>query len=358
VALSRSLGGTNQLVDYLTYSALSANWSYGDLPDGQPFYRGNMFFTTPGASNNAASPPITIFINEWMADNSSTLADPADGGFEDWFELVNPGTSVVDVGGYYITDELADPTKFLIPANGHYLVPPGGFLLVWADAEENQNSTNRTDLHANFGLSKSGEAIGLFALDGTQIDAVTFGAQTSDIAEGRYSDGASTIFPMPISTPRAANVLPNTPPILLQPPNQELTLGQTLELTANASDDDLPAQLLTFSLGEDAPPGAVITPVTGNFTWTPGSAPITNSISLIVTDNGTPRLSATQTFQVVVHLPPTISVQVNGGQMQLSWPRGTLQEADDVTGPYVNVTQISPLTVDLSESRKFYRIQL
>jgi hypothetical protein len=44
--------------------------------------------------------------------------------------------------------------------------------------------------------------------------------------------------------------------------------------------------------------------------------------------------------------------------MQLSWPRGTLQEADDVTGPYVDVTQISPLTVDLSESRKFYRIQL
>lgn len=359
VALSRLVSGTNQIVDYLTYSALPSNWSYGDLPDGQPFYRGNMFFVTPAGTNNGASPPITIFINEWLADNTRTLADPADGGFEDWFELFNPGTNAVDLGGYYLTDNLTNKTKFLIPANGHYVVPPGGFLLVWADdEEETQNLTNFMDLHVGFALGKGGEALGLFAAAGTQIDAITFGAQTSDVTEGRYPDGASAIFAMPTPTPRAANVLPNTPPILETITNRELTLGQTLVFNALASDADQPAQTLSFSLGAGAPAGAAITPFTGQFSWKPQSAPLTTPVSIIVTDNGTPSLSATQTFNVTVYLPPTISVQVNGDQMQLSWPRGTLQEADDVTGPYQDVTTTSPVTIDLSESRKFYRIRL
>lgn len=359
VALSRFVSGTNQIVDYLTYTSLPSNWSYGDLPDGQPFYRGNMFFVTPGGTNNGASPPITVFINEWLADNTQTFADPADGGFEDWFELYNPGTNAVDVGGFYLTDNLTNKTKFLIPNNGHYLVPPGGFLLVWADdEEETQNLTNFTDLHAGFALGKGGEALGLFAADGTQIDAITFGAQTSDVSEGRFPDGASAIFAMPTPTPRAANVLPNTLPILEAITNRELTLGQTLVLNALASDADLPAQTLSFSLGAGAPSGAAITPLTGQFSWKPLSAPLTTPVSIIVTDSGTPSLSATQTFLVTVYLPPTISAQVNGDQMQLSWPRGTLQEADDVTGPYQDVTTTSPVTIDLSESRKFYRIRL
>src|SRR5437867_9619757 len=36
------------------------------------------------------------------------------------------------------------------------------------------------------------------------------------------------------------------------------------------------------------------------------AAPTTNSVSVIVYDNGTPSLSATQTFLVTVYLPPTI----------------------------------------------------
>jgi hypothetical protein len=80
--------------------------------------------------------------------------------------LYNPGTNTVDLGGYYLTDDLSDETKFLIPNNGHYLVPPGGYLLVWADNEAVQNSTNRVDLHASFALGKGGEALGLFAADG------------------------------------------------------------------------------------------------------------------------------------------------------------------------------------------------
>jgi len=359
VALSRQIGGTNQLVDYLTYGDLPANWSYGDVPDGQPFYRANMFFVTPNATNNGTPPPITVFINEWLADNVSALADPVDGNFEDWFEIYNPGPEAVDLGGCYLTDNLNNPTKFQIPNNGQYVIPPGGYLLVWADDEAVQNSTSVPDLHAGFALSKGGESIAIFASDGvTQIDAITFGAQTTDVTQGRFPDGAATIYTFAMPTPRAANVLPNTPPTLQPIADKEVTLGQTLTFTANASDTDTPPQTLTFSLGAGAPVGASITPGTGQFSWKPTVAPDNVSISIIVADSGTPSLSATQTFNVTVHLPPTIGVEVNGNQMQLSWPRGTLQEADEVTGPYVDVPATSPLTVDLTETKKFYRIRL
>ena len=211
LALARMVGNTVQVVDYLNYASVPPNWSYGDVPDGQPFYRQTMFAATPGATNSGSSAPITIFINEWMADNSATLLDPADNNYEDWFELFNPGSSAVDLGGYYLTDTLTNKFQFQVPNNGHYVVPAGGFMLVWADNESGQNNTNRADLHVNFALSKGGEAIGLFAPDGTQIDAVIFGGQTTDTSQGRFPDGLGSTSAMPTPTPGSPNVIPAPP---------------------------------------------------------------------------------------------------------------------------------------------------
>ncbi|MEO6034411.1 MAG: putative Ig domain-containing protein, partial [Verrucomicrobiota bacterium] len=119
-----------------------------------------------------------------------------------------------------------------------------------------------------------------------------------------------------------------------------------------------PAQSLTYSLGAGAPFGATIHPSTGVFAWTPNAAPATNSISVVVTDSGIPSLNATQTFSVIVYLPPAIGVQFSGSQIQLSWPRGTLQQANDVAGPYTDVTATSPATVSISTSQKFFRIHI
>jgi hypothetical protein len=76
--------------------------------------------------------------------------------------------------------------------------------------------------------------------------------------------------------------------------------GNTLAFTNAASDPDSDA--LTFSLDPGAPANASINPTNGIFSWTPTEAqgPATNSITVRVTDNGVPNLSATQTFQVVV----------------------------------------------------------
>jgi hypothetical protein len=167
------------------------------------------------------------------------------------------------------------------------------------------------DLHVGFKLSKSGTSIALDNISGNLVDYVTFGAQSSDISMGRYPDGAATLFFM----------LPNTVPVWDVISSQVVALGQTLSLTASAADADFPAQTLAFTLGTNAPAGAAINTFSDHFTWTPASAPATNSISLIVTANGTPSLNATQTFTVTVVLPPQLG-GINAGINQLifNWP--------------------------------------
>ena len=177
------------------------------MPDGQPFYRGTMHHATPGAANDGSSAPLVVYINEWMAANNSAsgIADPADGNFEDWFELYNPGGSAVDLGGCFLTDNLTNRFQFEVPANGHYVIPAGGHLLVWADGEPGQNTTNRADLHVSFSLRAAGEAIGLFAADGTPIDTIIFTNQLDNVSMGRSPDGSANLVLLPVASPRTSN---------------------------------------------------------------------------------------------------------------------------------------------------------
>ena len=203
LALTRLVQGQLQVLDYLDYTNLTANHSYGSLPDAQSFDRREFAYVTPGATNNGTSPPLTVSINEWMAGNTHTLLNPVNDKYSDWFELYNYGTNTANLAGYYLTDNVTNIFNFQIPAG--YTIPPHGFLLVWADGK----STNGTpDLHVTFKLSKAGESIGLYGADGNPIDYVTYGTQTDDISEGRYPDGGSLLLFMPTPSPRAPNVLP------------------------------------------------------------------------------------------------------------------------------------------------------
>jgi len=313
VALVRMVGAQPQITDYLTYANLGPALSYGDFPDGQPFTRRILQTVTPGATNVARG--VSIFINEWMASNTNTIADPSEFpslAFDDWFELYNPGPDPVDLGGWWLTDNFANPRGFQVPSNGVYVIQPGGFLLVWADEDSTANTLAlSTDLHVNFRLGAAREDIGLFAPDLTRIDGVSFANQVSDISEGRFADGANAIYSMTTPTPRLPNTLGggNTPPQLAAIADKTVTLGQTLNFTASASDPEAPPQTLSFNLEGDIPSGAVIGAATGLFTWTPTipQTPSTNAITVRVTDSGAPPLSAARTFTVFVVGPPRIS---------------------------------------------------
>jgi lamin tail-like protein/putative Ig domain-containing protein len=263
-----------------------------------------------------------VFINEWMAQNTSTLADGVDGDFEDWIELYNAGTNTVDLSGYWMTDNLANHTQFKIP-NGT-LIPGGGYLLVWADGETGQNTTNRADIHASFQLSRTGEAIGLYAPDGiTVIDEITFGSQTNDISQGRFPDAGPGPYPyMTQPTPRAANTLNgggNTAPSLDPIADKYVVLGETLSFTAHGSDADA-GQVLTYS-ASGTPAGASIGAASGIFTWTPsaGQTPSVNPVTVTVTDNGSPAKSASQSFTIYVSAAPGVAISRNGGDITLGF---------------------------------------
>ena len=115
----------------------------------------------------------------------------------------------MDLSGYFLTDDLANTTKWAIPAGTH--LQPHGFLLVWADGGVGSNG-NSAELHAGFRLDQAGESIGLFTPDGRPVDRVTFGRQTSDVSQGRWPDGHDGLFqPMRTPTPSAPNVASSAP---------------------------------------------------------------------------------------------------------------------------------------------------
>ncbi len=94
----------------------------------------------------------------------------------------------------------------------------------------------------------------------------------------------------------------NAPPVLAPIANRTIAEGFLLTITNTAQDFDLPAQELTFSLGLGAPTNASINKTTGWFTWRPTELQggTTNRIAVIVSDDGVPSASATQSFTVIV----------------------------------------------------------
>ncbi|PWU19813.1 MAG: hypothetical protein C5B50_05135 [Verrucomicrobia bacterium] len=108
------------------------------------------------------------------------------------------------------------------------------------------------------------------------------------------------------STNTLLTILPgsvNNPPALASIPDNTLTVGTTLAFTNTATDPESPPETLTFSLPVTDPANATVDPVSGAFSWTPDNTQVgTNILSVIVTDNGSPPLSATQFFTLYVVL--------------------------------------------------------
>src|SRR6185312_10273834 len=75
----------------------------------------------------------------------------------------------------------------------------------------------------------------------------------------------------------------NVAPVLAPIGNKTGTVGTPVTFTATATDADVPANTLTFSLDAGAPSGSTINGSTGAFSWTP-SANGTFPVTVRVTD--------------------------------------------------------------------------
>ncbi len=121
-----------------------------------------------------------LVINEFMADNENTIADQ-DGEFDDWIELYNNSDQEIELEGFSLSDDAAEPQMWLFPDTS---ILAGDYLIIWADKDEEQEG-----LHAELKLSSSGESLFLYDAEMNVIDQVVFTEQKADTSLGRYPNG-------------------------------------------------------------------------------------------------------------------------------------------------------------------------
>jgi hypothetical protein len=117
----------------------------------------------------------------------------------------------------------------------------------------------------------------------------------------------------------------NVAPVLPVQTNHNASVDVAFSITNAATDADLPVNSLAYSL-LNAPAGAAID-ANGVIAWTPavGQADTTNLVQTVVTDNGVPPLSATNSFLVIVAPAPSTeppvftSITVAEGAAILTW---------------------------------------
>src|SRR5262249_3589427 len=106
----------------------------------------------------------------------------------------------------------------------------------------------------------------------------------------------------------------NTAPTITAIPDKSAVAGSQLPFNGQDNDPDTPAQTLTYRLDAGFPTGAVINSSTGAFTFTPTNdqAGQNFTVTVRVTDNGSPNMSSTATFHINVaalnHLPVITSI--------------------------------------------------
>jgi hypothetical protein len=131
--------------------------------------------------NAQASVTNDVVINEFVSVNQNGVTD-LEGDHEDWIELFNTTGSDISLSDYYLSDNIANPQKWVFPANT--VIPANGFIAVWADDEIYPG-----ELHCNFKLSGSGETLLLSMSGGIVVDSISFPQQMPDKAIARCPDG-------------------------------------------------------------------------------------------------------------------------------------------------------------------------
>ncbi len=175
------------------------------------------------------------------------------------------------------------------------------FTATATDADLPANTLTYSLLNAPAGAAIASET-GAF----TWIPTETQGPGTYSFTV-QVSDGSLTHDQPLFVTVKESNLAPVLAPI----PAQTVNEGVLLAFTATATDADLPANKLTYSL-LNAPAGAAIVSETGAFTWTPTEAqgPATYTFTIRVTDGS---LTHDQPVAVNVRIPlPSAVLDTDG----------------------------------------------
>src|SRR5690348_12646253 len=130
----------------------------------------------------------SVYISEFLAENHQTLPD-ADGQYSGWIELYNGRSEVVNLAGWFLSDDPANLTKWRFPG---VALLPGNYLVIFASGKALTNDL--AHLHTNFRLDKAG---GYLALIGPETNIVSefapgYPKQSADISYGRVRGEPAT----------------------------------------------------------------------------------------------------------------------------------------------------------------------
>ena len=140
-----------------------------------------------GLPGGAATLP-ELRITEFLASNKDGITDE-DGDREDWIEVWNASGVSGEIGGWYLTDDPQDLTKWQLPDSA---LAAGGRVIVFASGKD--RAVAGAELHTSFRLtSNDGGYLALVRPDGTTVASEfdSYPEQEDDISYG-IEFGAAT----------------------------------------------------------------------------------------------------------------------------------------------------------------------
>lgn len=127
---------------------------------------------------------VDIRINEVQPINQTGPCDE-NGERSGWIELFNSAFGEVDITGFYLSDDITSPTKYMIPKGTvRTKMPLRRYLLLYADGQPHKGL-----FHTNFTL-EGVKNLYLFAPDSTLVDQMAIPELKPDESYGRIEDGA------------------------------------------------------------------------------------------------------------------------------------------------------------------------
>ena len=95
-----------------------------------------------------------VKINEALSSNTVHLDE--DGDASDWFEIYNGSGGIVELADWSITDDIGDPTKWVMPA---FSLSDNGYLVVWASGKD------RREIGFSQSIIRQGDSFGYITPD-------------------------------------------------------------------------------------------------------------------------------------------------------------------------------------------------
>jgi len=220
-------------------------------PGGPSTLPGDASSSDPGETDPAARrgpAPTESALSLRLSEVLSDAAEPGRDGPHEWIEVVNIGPGPVDLDGWLVEDGSARDT---LPS---VVVPPGGYVLIAGRAAAvpaDVLSVVPEDGEIGNGLGNGGDHLRLFAPDGSPVDEMSYGEDSSvfDPAPAAPGPGLSIgAMEAGLATGEAEwhATLQPTP----GRPNRFAPPPPAASRTADVSPEDIPHAPITFS--EDA----------------------------------------------------------------------------------------------------------